>query len=545
MSNWAIADVWETVAKQLPDAPALVHGDCRRDWRGFERNASRLACALLDHGIRRGDTFVQYLYNGVEYLEALFAAFKVGLVPVNTNYRYVDDELVYLFDNADAAAVIFHGAFTNRVAGIRARLPHVRCWVWVDDGTGSCPDWALAYADVTAAGGEQGLVESGGRSGDDLFFLYTGGTTGRPKGVMWRQDDLFVRFGRNATRRYPEDGNLDDVRGALDSPGFVHLCACPLMHGTGVVSSMSALSQGGSVVTLPSRTFDAEELLDVVALERAQTMAIVGDALGRPIVDALDAQPSRWDISSLVYVMSSGVRWSDAVKEGFLRHHPSLTLIDTLGSSESPGAGRSITKREGGNNTGRFVPGPRTRVLAEDGRDIVAGSGEIGIVAYFGRGPIGYYKDPEKSAQTFPMIDGQRATILGDYATVEADGTIALLGRGSACINTAGEKVFPEEVEDALRSHVAIGDVAVVGLADDRYGERVCALVVIRPDCAFHPAALIAHVKSRLAGYKAPKQIFAVDSLGRGPNGKLDYRVLKARASGLAADPIASIDDAR
>ena len=255
--------------------------------------------------------------------------------------------------------------------------------------------------------------------------------------------------------------------------------------------------------------------------------------------------PSRWDISSLVYVMSSGVRWSDAVKEGFLRHHPSLTLIDTLGSSESPGAGRSITKREGGSNTGRFVPGPRTRVLAEDGRDVVAGSGEIGIVAHFGRGPIGYYKDPEKSAQTFPMIDGQRATILGDYATVEADGTIALLGRGSACINTAGEKVFPEEVEDALRTHVAIGDVAVVGLADDRYGERVCALVVMRPDCAFDPATLIAHVKSRLAGYKAPKQVFAVDSLGRGPNGKLDYRVLKARASDLAADPIASVDDAR
>ena len=534
MSNWAIADVWETVAERLPNAPALMHGDRRRNWREFERNASGLASALADHGVRRGETFAQYLYNGVEYLESIFAAFKVGLVPVNTNYRYGDDELVYLFDNADAAAVAFHGAFTERVAGIRSRLPRVRCWLWVDDRSGACPDWAVAYADATLAASERRPDSSGGRSGDDLFFLYTGGTTGLPKGVMWRQDDLFVRFGRSSTRRYPEEGNLDDVRAALDSPGYVHLCACPLMHGTGVVSSMSALSQGGSVVTLPSRKFNAEELLDTVAREKVQTMAIVGDAFGRPIVDALDAQPSWWDISSLVYVMSSGVRWSDAVKEGFLRHHPSLTLVDTLGSSESPGAGRSVTSRGGGSNTGGFVLSPRTRVLTEDGRDVIAGSNDIGLIAHFGRGPIGYYKDPEKSAQTFPTIDGQRATILGDYATVEGDGTITLLGRGSACINTAGEKVFPEEVEDALRTHRDVEDVAVVGLADDRYGEKVCALVVMRPDCVFDPVTLIAHVKSRLAGYKAPKLVYAVDSLGRGPNGKLDYRMLKELAVGLA-----------
>ena len=536
MSNWAIADVWDTVADRLPNAPAIMHGDRRRNWREFERNASGVARLLLDHGLRRGDTFAQYLYNGVEYLESIFAAFKVGLVPVNTNYRYREDELVYLFDNADAAAVVFHGAFTDRVDGIRARLPQVRCWLWVDDGSGSCPDWAVAYADANLTDRDRRRVASGDRSGDDLFFLYTGGTTGLPKGVMWRQDDLFGRFGRNATRRYPEEGDLDDVQEALDSPGYVHLCACPLMHGTGVVSSMSALSQGGSVVTLPSRTFDAEELLDAIAREQVQTMAIVGDAFGRPIVDALDAKPSRWDISSLIYVMSSGVRWSDSVKEGFLRHHPSLILVDTLGSSESPGAGRSVSSREAGSNSGRFVLSPRTRVLTEDGHDVVAGSGEIGLVAHFGRGPIGYYKDPEKSEQTFPLIDGQRATILGDFATVDADGTVALLGRGSACINTAGEKVFPEEVEDALRTHSGVEDVAVVGLADDRYGERVCALVVMRPDCTFEPATFIAHVKARLAAYKAPKQVFAVGSLGRGPNGKLDYRMLKELASGLSAD---------
>jgi fatty-acyl-CoA synthase len=255
------------------------------------------------------------------------------------------------------------------------------------------------------------VIAPWGRSGDDLFFLYTGGTTGLPKGVMWRQDDLFAILNRSATRRYPETGGLDDVRAALDSPGFVHLCACPLMHGTGIVSSISALTQGGSVVTLPSRTFHAEELLDVITRERAQSLAIVGDAFGRPMVDALEAEPERWDLSSLVFIMSSGVRWSDAVKDTLLRHHPDVMLVDTLGSSEALSVGRSVKKSGSDDKQGRFALGPRTRVITEDGRDIEPGSGEIGLVANIGRGPIGYYKDPEKSARTFPVIDGQRATI--------------------------------------------------------------------------------------------------------------------------------------
>ena len=410
--------------------------------------------------------------------------------------------------------------------------PSVRCWLWVDDGSGACPDWAVPYADATAARVDR-VVAPWGRSADHLFFLYTGGTTGMPKGVMWRQDDLFSILNRSATRRYPEAGDLDDVRAALDSPGFVHLCACPLMHGTGVVSSISALNQGGAVVTLPSRTFHAEELLDVVTRERAQSMAIVGDAFGRPIADALDAHPTRWDISSLVFIMSSGVRWSDAVKDTLLRHHPSVMLVDTLGSSEALSVGRSIKKSGGDGQQGRFSLGPRTRVITDDGRDVVAGSGEIGLVANIGRGPIGYYKDPEKSARTFPVIDGQRATILGDFATVEADGTVTLLGRGSACINTAGEKVFPEEVEDVIRTHPSVNDVAVVGVADPKYGEMVCALVEARPGATIDESAIVAHVKASLAGYKAPKHVLSVDSVTRGPNGKLDYRALKQRATEL------------
>ena len=532
MSNWNLAEVWETVADRLPDAPALVHGGQRRSWRAFDRNADGIARTLLDHGLREQDKVAQYLYNGVEYLESMFAAFKAGFVPVNTNYRYGDDELLYLFDNSDAAAVVFHSTFVERVDAIRARLPKVRCWLWVDDGSGPCPDWALPYTEAAATATDR-VVAPWGRSADHLFFLYTGGTTGMPKGVMWRQDDLFSILNRTATRRYPEAGDLNDVGAALDSPGFVHLCACPLMHGTGVVSSISALDQGGCVVTLPSRTFHAEELLDVVTGERAQSMAIVGDAFGRPVADALDAHPTRWDISSLVFIMSSGVRWSDAVKDTLLRHHPSVMLVDTLGSSEALSVGRSIKKSGGDEQHGRFSLGPRTRVITDDGRDVVAGSGEIGLVANIGRGPIGYYKDPEKSARTFPVIDGQRATILGDYATVEGDGTVTLLGRGSACINTAGEKVFPEEVEDVIRTHPSVNDVAVVGVADAKYGEMVTALVEARPGAIIDESAIVAHVKASLAGYKAPKHVLAVDSVTRGPNGKLDYRALKTRATEL------------
>jgi acyl-coenzyme A synthetase/AMP-(fatty) acid ligase len=225
---------------------------------------------------------------------------------------------------------------------------------------------------------------------------------------MWRQDDLFAILNRSATRRYPENGSLDDVRGALDSPGFVHVCACPLMHGTGIVSSISALNQGGSVVTLPSRTFRAEELLDVITRERAQSLAIVGDAFGRPMADALDAEPDRWDLSSLVFIMSSGVRWSDAVKDTLLRHHPDVMLVDTLGSSEALSVGRSVKKSGSDDKQGRFALGPRTRVITEDGRNVEPGSGEIGLVANIGRGPIGYYKDPEKYARDDPRRHGDR-----------------------------------------------------------------------------------------------------------------------------------------
>src|SRR5438105_4773951 len=497
--GWNFADVWEVVADVLPDAPAQAQGERRSTWSELDRRADGVARALLEDGIGRQDKVAQYLYNCPEYLETVFAACKAGLVPVNTNYRYGDDELVYLWDNADAVAVVFHGAFTGRIEAIRERVPRVRVWLWVDDGSGPCPGWARPYEDAAASVGER-AVPPWGRSGDDLIMLYTGGTTGMPKGVMWRQDDLYAVFSES-TMHDPEEADLDAVRRRLGRPGPVGLPACPLMHGTGAFTSYQTMFLGGSVVTLTSRHFDVVELLDTIERERVNSMAIVGDAFARPMLAALDEHPGRWDISSLVVVISSGVIWSEPVKEGLLRHHPGMLLVDAFSSSEALGMGQSISGAGSAAKTAKFSLGDRARVITDDGRDVQPGSGETGRVAVRGRCPVGYYKDPEKTANTFIVIDGERYSMPGDYATVEADGTLRLLGRGSVCINTGGEKVYPEEVEEALKEHPGAGDAVVVGVPDERFGEIICAWVELADaGTAIDEAEVIAHVKGRLAG---------------------------------------------
>ncbi len=523
MSAWNFADVWEVVAEVLPDAPALVHGGLHRSWREFNARADGLAASLCD--VAEG-SIAQYLYSCPEYLESVFAAFKLGLPPVNTNYRYAPDELAYIWDNGDCAAVVFHGEFTERVAAVRDRVPRVKAWVHVDDGTHPCPPWATPYEQAVAA--PPGPTRP--RSGDDLYLVYTGGTTGLPKGVMWRQDDLFALINATAPVRYPEEGGLDDVRAMLVKPGPPHIPAAPLMHGTGSFTSFAVMDCGGSVVTLTERRFDVRELLDTIERERVRSLAIVGDAFAKPILTALDAEPHRWDVSALRVLTSSGVMFSSAVKEGLLRHMPRLIIADTLGSSEALGMATSVSTAGGGAKTAVFTVGARTRVITEDGHDVVPGSGEVGLMAQRGRVPLGYYKDEAKSAGTFRMIDGVRWSVPGDWATVEADGTLRLLGRGSQCINTGGEKVYPEEVEEALKTYPGIGDAAVVGVPDDRFGEAVVALVEATGE--FDEQAVIAHVKALLAGYKAPRRVLRVPTLGRAPNGKVDYKALRAHALG-------------
>jgi len=534
VSGWNFADVWEAVAETLPSAIATSHGGQHHTWSELERRSDAIAAWLLAHGVARGRSFAQYLYSCPGYIESVFASFKLGIAPVNTNYRYGAEELVYLWDNADAAAVVFHATFSDLIDGIRPQLPGIGQWLWVDDGSGPCPDWATSYDQVVASAATSHTRAPWGRSPDDLLLLYTGGTTGMPKGVMWRQDDVFALTNTTAPVRYPEEGGLDDVRSMLVRPGPSHVPCAPLMHGTGLFTSMAMLDSGGSIVTLTGRSFSAVELLDTVSSERVRSLAIVGDAFAKPILAALDAEPDRWDISSLKVVASSGVMWSSATKEGLLRHNPKIVLVDTLGSSEAISMASSVaTSSSVGDEapaTAAFTLGPVTRVITEDGRDVVPGSGETGMVAFAGRVPLGYYKDEEKSARTFRVIDGRRWSVPGDFATVEADGSLHLLGRGSQCINTGGEKVYPEEVEEAIKTHPSILDAVCVGVADERFGEAIVALVEPRPGAHVDAPDIIAHVKAVLAAFKAPKRVFSIPSVGRAANGKVDYTALRQQA---------------
>ncbi len=529
--DWNIAEVWEVVAEIQPDAIAQVQGDRRTTWADFDRRADGVAKALLDLGVEHQDKVAQYLYNCPEYLESLYGTWKAGLVPVNTNYRYTEDELLYLWDNADAVAVVFSGDFTARIEALRDRLPKVRLWLWVDDGASPCPAWATPYEDAATSATER-TVPPWGRSPDDLYMLYTGGTTGMPKGVMWRQDDIFSLLNSGGIGGYEPGGGLDGVREKLrtEGPGMKGVPACPLMHGTGALISFGLLQSGGCIVLLEERSFDAEELFDVVQREAVNATVIVGDVFAKPMVRALEANEGRWDLSSIVFIYSSGVMWSEPVKEALLRHNPKMMLVDALGSSEAIGMGTSVSAGDDAAGTASFSLGPNAVVIGDGNRLVEPGSGEIGRVGIKGRVPVGYYKDPEKTAATFPEIDGVRYSIPGDHATVDADGTIQLLGRGSVVINTGGEKVFPEEVEEVLKTHASVRDAVAVGIPDERFGEAVTAIVELEPDAVLDEPSVIAHVKQSLAGYKAPKRVLQVDTIGRAANGKVDYKRLKTEA---------------
>jgi fatty-acyl-CoA synthase len=556
--DWNLGDIWEAAAEVGPDRPVLNSGEQTLTWGQFDRRADALGHDLLSRGLSHQGKVAAYLHNGPEFLEAYFAAFKVAGVPVNVNFRYGPTELTYLLDNADAEAVVFHARFAPTVEAIRGQLPKVRVWYVVADGCPE-PEWAVPYESVVGAAGraedQPRAVAPGGRSGDDLLLLYTGGTTGMPKGVMWRQDDL-VRVlggGGNPLVGMGPAADLDELRSRLATgeAAAVALPACPLMHGTGQFSAFIAMILGGCVVTLPDPRFDPVLLWDAVTRHGVQAIAIVGDAFARPMLAALDAEPGRWDLSSVRMINSSGVMWSQEVKEGLIRHLPGVILFDSLGSSEAVGMGASVTGAGLSAGTASFDLGPGVRVIGDDDRDVAPGSGQVGVIALPGYIPLGYYKDPDKTARTFRTIDGVRYTVPGDCATVDADGAIRLLGRGSAVINTGGEKVYPEEVEEVIKRLPGVSDAVCVGLPDERFGERVCALVeratgpssvgdaavgdAAEGDAEVIEAEVIEAVKADLAGYKVPRAVFFVDTIGRSPAGKVDYPALKRRAMEAAA----------
>jgi fatty-acyl-CoA synthase len=537
MPGWNFADIWEVVAQTRPDAQAQVQGDRRYTWSQLDRRANGIARALLDAGVKEQDKVAQYLFNGPEYLESMFAAFKAGLAPINTNYRYLDDELFYLWDNGDVVAVVFHGTFADRIENIRDRLPLIKLWLWVDDGAGPCPPWATPYEPLAAAGGAEPVSGPWGRDGDHLLLLYTGGTTGMPKGVMWRQDDLIRNIVSSlipGVREQDPDDDLTLIRESVTAPGMVGLPACPLMHGTGCFTQLIVLSAGGSSVTLESRNLDIDELLTTIEREHVNTVAIVGDSFANPMIKAMESTPGKYDISSLILISSSGVMFSEAAKQGLLAQHPGMMIVDAFSSSEALGMGQSVSTAGGTSTTAKFTLGEHTKVITDDGRLVEPGSGETGRVAVGGFQPVGYYKDEAKTAATFITFEGKRYSVPGDYATVEADGSLTLLGRGSVCINTGGEKVYPEEVEEVLKTFESVTDAVAVGIPDEKFGEAITAVVELAPGEELDEGAVITHVKGKLAAYKAPKRVLAIDTIGRAPNGKVDYKRLK----GWAADQL-------
>jgi len=537
MTSWNFADVWEAIAELQPDAPALIRGSSVRSWSEFDLRSNAVAARLLRAGLTHQSRVAQYLMNSMEYVESLFATFKAAMVPVNTNYRYVADELAYLWIDAGVEAVMFHGSFTEAASQVRLRVPDVKLWLWVDDGVGECPDWAEPYERV-ATSGEAVPGDAPTRSGDDLFLLYTGGTTGQPKGVMWRQDDLFCVLNRSATIKYPEDGAIDVVQSLLEAAGDERarvIPAAPLMHGTAAFSAFAILDSGGAVVLCESTKFDPEELLDTIEAHGVTDLSIVGDAFAKPLLDALNANPNRWDISSLKVMLSSGVMWSAPVKDGLIGHAPNLLCVDTLGSSEAVGLARSISSSRGTAKTAGFKLGPDAQVIRDDGTAVTPGSGETGLVAIAGRAPIGYFNDPEKSAKTFREIGGRRWTTPGDYATVNEDGTVTLLGRGSGCINTGGEKVFPEEVEESLKLHPSVRDAVVMGAPHERFGQQVIGFVEVNPGAELEIDDLKASLQDRLAGYKVPRHLVIVETIGRAANGKVDQARWKSEAERIGS----------
>jgi fatty-acyl-CoA synthase len=531
--GWNYGNILDAVAEAVPgENPALIHGETVRSWADFTRRTNNLARALRARGVETGDKVAFYLRNHPAYLELLGACFKGRFTHVNVNYRYVDEELAYILDNSDAKVVLFASEFAEHVRALKPRLPAVAVWLELTgDGTPTV-EGAVDFDALCEEGDGAPLgIE---RAGDDLLFLYTGGTTGMPKGVMWAHDDHWhagTAGATVATEMVPPASLAEHAENVRRAGGGARLMpCCPLMHGTGLFTAIGALAQGGSVVTLEGASFDAEECLAAVDRWKVNGLAIVGDAFAKPLLRALDAADGKHDVSSLLSMVSSGVMWSLEVKQGLLRHNPDLVLTDSFGASEAVGFGRSDTTVDGTVQTARFVLGDHCKVFTEDFREVKPGDPEPGFVARAGAIPRGYYKDPEKTAKTFPVIDGVRYSMPGDWVRVEADGSLVLLGRGSVCINTAGEKVYPEEVEEVLKGHDAVDDALVVGIPDEKWGQMVTAVVQLHPGTGLDEDALRAHARTHLAGYKTPKRILARATLGRASNGKADYRMITAWA---------------
>jgi acyl-CoA synthetase (AMP-forming)/AMP-acid ligase II len=521
-SSYNLGDLIELVAAANPDRTAMVGGDVRYTFAEFDRRTNQVAQMLLGLGCAPGAKVAVYAWNRVEWAETFFGAFKARAIPINVNYRYVAHELEYLFDNSDSEVVVFERGFAPIVDEIRSRLDKVRDYVVIEDGTDHPTPWASSYEDLVSAMSDASFDND--RSGDDLYFLYTGGTTGMPKGVMWRHEDIFfaaLSGGLGAPPiTAPEQIGDRSLPAEFALPSLI---IAPLMHGAAQWGMCNMLFAGAGVVLYTGHGLDPHAVWALAESERVMGVTLVGDAMGRPLADALVEGTRTYDLSGLFRIGSGGGVFSPAVQQALKAAIPHVTVMDSYGASETGAGGMSA---EGGAR--RFTVSDEIQVLDDDLEPLVPGSEQRGHLARTGHIPLGYYKDEEKTAKTFPTDrNGRRWSVPGDFATVDADGIVTLLGRGSQCINTGGEKVYPEEVEEALKSHPGVYDALVVGVPDPRWGERVVA--VLQPRDGAHPELedLAAHCHETLAGYKVPRAVTYVDLVRRSPSGKADYRWAK------------------
>jgi acyl-CoA synthetase (AMP-forming)/AMP-acid ligase II len=533
-----IADLAEHAIDAVPDRVALICGDEKLTYAQLEEKANRFAHYLIDQGVKKDDKVGLYCRNRIEIVIAMLGIVKAGAILVNVNYRYVEGELRYLFDNSDMVALVHERQYSDRVANVLPDTPNVKTILVIEDGSDN--DYqrygGVEFYSAIAQGSPE--RDFGERSADDIYLLYTGGTTGFPKGVMWRHEDIYrVLLGGTdfATGEFVKD-EYDLAKGAVANPPMVRYPIPPMIHGATQSATWMSIFSGQTTVLAPE--FNAEEVWRTIHEHKVNLLFFTGDAMARPLLDALDKDHG-YDLSSLFLLASTAALFSPSIKERLLELLPNRVITDSIGSSETGFGGTSVVAAGAPHSGGpRVTIDHRTVVLDEDGNEVKPGSGVRGFIAKKGNIPVGYYKDEKKTAETFKTINGVRYAIPGDWALVEEDGTVTMLGRGSVSINSGGEKIYPEEVEAALKGHPDVFDALVVGVPDPRYGQHVAAVVQPRPGCRPSLAELDSFVRSEIAGYKVPRSLWLVDEVKRSPAGKPDYRWAKEQTEARAADDV-------
>lgn len=533
-----IADLAEHAIDAVPDRVALICGDEQLTYAQLEEKANRFAHYLMDQGVREGDKVGLYCRNRIEIVIAMLGIIKAGAILVNVNFRYVEGELRYLFDNSDMVALVHERQYSDRVANVLPDTPNVKTVLVVEDGSDLDYQRYGGVEFYSAIADSSPERDFGDRTADAIYLLYTGGTTGFPKGVMWRHEDIYrVLLGGTdfATGEFVKD-EYDLAKAAAANPPMVRYPIPPMIHGATQSATWMSLFSGQTTVLAPE--FNAEQVWQTIHKHKVNLLFFTGDAMARPLLDALQ-KDNDYDLSSLFLLASTAALFSPSIKEKLLELLPNRVITDSIGSSETGFGGTSIVAKDAPHSGGpRVTIDHRTVVLDDEGNEVKPGSGVRGFIAKKGNIPVGYYKDEKKTAETFKTINGVRYAIPGDYALVEEDGSVTMLGRGSVSINSGGEKIYPEEVEAALKGHPDVFDALVVGVPDPRYGQHVAAVVQAREGARPSLAELDSFVRSEIAGYKVPRSLWFVDEVKRSPAGKPDYRWAKEQTEARPADDV-------